>query len=578
MYCDTINPMGEWYMSRRMFAGIALVVLLAFIASVGQFASLQARPDDKPFFTRLIGPQTLVFQHARIADLLSLPFMEELNKQMPEMKEQMFKGFQKELGIPLSDLESLTLYLDQPRIAGGDLEEPRPPYFLFQTKKPIDAAAVKATAGENAKSIQFGKYELTMGNMRGMCLLDDRTVLVITFGGRFNMGSAQKDLLMLFTGLEAGSQVPEGLKAGVDAALKNKHYAVTGFQIPKELSDLMQEQLKNLLATFTPFKPLAQIQSGVLTVDYIKGAENDFQIKLLGRYVDAGSAKAAQNALRFAVAAGKMAMTSMPNRNDPEMKTVYDFVTKQLDQIKFETSDRDVVADYQINMGKMMPIFLAAIEKVRNAADRMLSGSNMRQCLIAMHNYHDAFNKLPEAMTMKNNKPMHSWRVLLLPYLEHDNIYKQVNFSEPWDSEANKKLFESIPMPKIYEHPGKKDGKSKMTYYKVFYSKSGVTPQAGFVLGQPMSLAKMVDGTSNTIAMIEAGPPVLWYKPEDIEFDPKAQLPKLTSPWKNDQVSIGFFDGSVRTVWLGTDEDTWKGLITSNGAEVVDASKLEEKK
>src|SRR5262249_54996579 len=152
---------------------------------------------------------------------------------------------------------------------------------------------------------------------------------------------------------------------------------------------LIQEQSKNLPPMMAMFKPLAVIQSGVFMQDYIKGAENDFQIKLLGRFPDAGSAKAAQNALRFAVAAGKMAMTSLPNRNDPEMKTVYDFATKQLEQIKFETSDKDVVVDYQVNMSAMMPIFLSAVEKTRKAADYMVSANNMRQCIIAMHNYHN---------------------------------------------------------------------------------------------------------------------------------------------------------------------------------------------
>jgi prepilin-type processing-associated H-X9-DG protein len=86
------------------------------------------------------------------------------------------------------------------------------------------------------------------------------------------------------------------------------------------------------------------------------------------------------------------------------------------------------------------------------------------------------------------------------------------------------------------------------------------------------------DGTSNTIALIEAGPPVLWYKPEDIEFDAKAQLPNMVSPWKDKKVNIGFFDGSVRSGWLDGDEATWKGLITINGNEAVDFSKIEEKK
>jgi len=147
-------------------------------------------------------------------------------------------------------------------------------------------------------------------------------------------------------------------------------------------------------------------------------------------------------------------------------------------------------------------------------------------------------------------------------------------------SEANKKVFDSNPMPRTYAHPGQKDGEANMTYYKVFYSKPDMKPRAGFTLGKPLTLGQMTvnDGTSNTIAMIEAGPPVLWYKPDDIEFDPKAQLPNMVSPWKDKRVNIGMFDGSVRSAWLGTDEETWKGLITFNGGETVDFSKIEQNK
>lgn len=88
----------------------------------------------------------------------------------------------------------------------------------------------------------------------------------------------------------------------------------------------------------------------------------------------------------------------------------------------------------------------------------------------------------------------------------------------------------------------------------------------------------MQDGTSNTAAMIEAGPPVLWYQPDDVEFDPKGAFPKLESPWPDNRVQVAFFDASVRSYWLGQHEDIWKALITRNGGEALDdLGKLEEK-
>lgn len=568
-------------MPRRVLYGAACCFLATLGVASWQEVQALTQSGEKPLFTRLVGPQTLMFQHSRVADFLKTPFVEGLLKQIPDVKEQMSQSFQKELGIAITDIEAVTMYVDTPLIVGGEISPPRPPYVMIHALKPINVEAVKAAIGESIKDINFGKYTLMAGSKRGVSFLNDRTMLLFDFmGSGSNADNAAKELPMYFAALDSGLQVPDSLKSAVEMASSNKHYGVTGFQLPKELRALLQEQLANVPPMMAPFKPLAQLQSGLIVVDYSQGAENDFRMKMQVRYPDAGSAKAALNAGRLAVASGKIAISAAPNRNDPDMKPVFDFLLKQIDAIKLETSEIDLVLDYQTNLGNIGPMLTSAIERVRNAADRMISASNMRQLMIAMHNYHNDFTKLPEAMTMKNGKPMHSWRVMMLPYIEQDNLFKQIKIDEPWDSEHNKKIFESTPMPKTFEHPGKKDGDKKMTYYKVFYSKPGVTPRAGFLLGKPTTLGQItvMDGTSNTAAMIEAGPPVLWYRPDDIEFDSKAQLPNMVSPWKDKKVSVAFFDASIRSFWLGTDEATWKGCITLNGEEVLDLSKIEEKK
>jgi hypothetical protein len=70
---------------------------------------------------------------------------------------------------------------------------------------------------------------------------------------------------------------------------------------------------------------------------------------------------------------------------------------------------------------------------------------------------------------------------------------------------------------------------------------------------------------------------VPWTKPEDIEFDPAAPLPKLTSVWKDRRVTVAFMDGSIRDLRLGIDNDSWRAIITRNGGEEVDLRKLEGK-
>ena len=57
----------------------------------------------------------------------------------------------------------------------------------------------------------------------------------------------------------------------------------------------------------------------------------------------------------------------------------------------------------------------------------------------ALQAYHQANGCFPPAyIADKNGKPMHSWRVLILPYLDYDDLYKAYDFSEPWDGPKNK--------------------------------------------------------------------------------------------------------------------------------------------
>jgi hypothetical protein len=73
------------------------------------------------------------------------------------------------------------------------------------------------------------------------------------------------------------------------------------------------------------------------------------------------------------------------------------------------------------------------------------SQNNLKQIGIAIHNYHDTNNKMPADIVDKDGKAILSWRVLLLPYLEEEPLYKEFKLDEPWDSKTNKALIERIP-------------------------------------------------------------------------------------------------------------------------------------
>jgi hypothetical protein len=161
-----------------------------------------------------------------------------------------------------------------------------------------------------------------------------------------------------------------------------------------------------------------------------------------------------------------------------------------------------------------------------------------------------------------NAKPGLSWRVHILPYIEQDNLYREFKLDEPWDSEHNKKLIEKMPTTYVSPLAAAPAGQ---TYYQVFSTKEGI-----FYPGSKTRITDIVDGTSNTIMTIEGGEPVIWTKPDDIQFTGKIDPKSLALPGKNG-VSIGMADGSVRWMDLSRLSPTkLAAAITRAGGEVID--------
>ena len=87
-----------------------------------------------------------------------------------------------------------------------------------------------------------------------------------------------------------------------------------------------------------------------------------------------------------------------------------------------------------------------AIGQAREAARRSQCKNNLKMIGLALQNYHDMYRSFPPAFVAdENGKPMYSWRVLLLPHLEHAPLYKKYDLSQPWDSPANKAVLDNMP-------------------------------------------------------------------------------------------------------------------------------------
>ena len=92
------------------------------------------------------------------------------------------------------------------------------------------------------------------------------------------------------------------------------------------------------------------------------------------------------------------------------------------------------------------------------------SVNNLRQIVVALHSFHDVHGFFPPAVVLgPDGKPWHSWRVLVLPYLEMNHVYEQYRFDEPWDGPHNKQLLAEAPP--VYWDPIHGESNDGLTHY-----------------------------------------------------------------------------------------------------------------
>jgi hypothetical protein len=186
---------------------------------------------------------------------------------------------------------------------------------------------------------------------------------------------------------------------------------------------------------------------------------------------------------------------------------------------------------------------------------------------LAMNNFVVQSNgRFPASAFRKNGKPLLSWRVALLPFIDQKALYEKFRLDEPWDSAHNKALLKEMPV--AYAPVTHKDRSQYATYIQGF-----VGPGALFEGGEGATVADVTDPAAFTIMLVEGAEPVPWTKPEDLPYDPEKPLPKLGGQY-DDGFHVVFADGSALFLSKQLNAETLRALITRNGGEVLSADKL----
>ena len=227
-----------------------------------------------------------------------------------------------------------------------------------------------------------------------------------------------------------------------------------------------------------------------------------------------------------------------------------------------------------LSSGAEVPVLIAlllpAVQAAREAARRTQCVNDLKQIGLGMVNFESVNGHFPSAAILsKTGKPLLSWRVAILPYIEQEPLYRRFKLDEPWDSPTNKAL---IPlMPTVFACPSRPESQPGMTAYRVFTSPGSIFDQAR----PPSRLADVTDGLTNTLMVAEATEAVVWTQPEGLTASPVGVAP-ATPLFGLGSKHPGVFntlmaDGSVRTFKTPVNPKVLQAVISRAGGEVVGA-------
>lgn len=157
---------------------------------------------------------------------------------------------------------------------------------------------------------------------------------------------------------------------------------------------------------------------------------------------------------------------------------------------------------------------IATSDVVRTGTLQEPCAENLTAIGKALLQYHNDNGRFPPAAVLDaKGRPTHSWRVLLLPYLGEDALFRQYNMSLPWDDPQNQLL--SAQMPAVYHCPDSLNVPGSETSYMVVTG-----PEAVFRPTQSATLLDIKDGAPNTLLVVETtGMAINWLEPRDLSRD-----------------------------------------------------------
>ncbi len=209
-------------------------------------------------------------------------------------------------------------------------------------------------------------------------------------------------------------------------------------------------------------------------------------------------------------------------------------------------------------------LIIPSPRRAREAARRTQCKNNLKKIGLALHNFHDDYGSFPPAYTVDSyGRMLHSWRTLLLPYLEQEQLYRQIDLSKPWYDPVNAAAFDATV--EVFQCRSTEMHRNHTIYLGV----NG--PDCCFRDNIPAALTDIKDGTSNTLMFVEVPQDrtVPWMSPQDADEATILGISKDSKFGHQGGFQVLLGDGAARFISADLDRTTLRALLTISGNETV---------
>ena len=215
-------------------------------------------------------------------------------------------------------------------------------------------------------------------------------------------------------------------------------------------------------------------------------------------------------------------------------------------------------------VGLLFALLLPLSRNSRPAAQRMQCSNNLKQIALALHNYEAEYHSFPPAYTVDaEGRLLHSWRTLILPFLDEEPLYDSIDLSRPWDDPANADAYETSPA--VFHCPSSRASPSFTTYLAIVASNGCFHPPDG------RRLSEITDSHSETLMVIELAleEAVHWMAPRDADAQSVLSFDQETRFAHSQGTNAVFTDGRVRFLSAEMSGADRRAMISIAGNDTI---------